>query len=90
MDVLESFHFFLAHLKTFQSKKKLWFLGFVMSVRLQRPDPEMEKFLADFNSHAYRNMAVWKPPKSFCPAAHCFSFEGNASQVFWEQTPALD
>lgn len=46
MGVLESLHihFFLAHLKMLQSKRKLWFLGFVMSVRLQRPDPVVLKW----------------------------------------------
>lgn len=50
---------------------------------------EMEKFLTDFNSHAYSNMARWKPPESFCQAAHCFSSEGNVSQTFREQRAAL-
>lgn len=50
---------------------------------------EMEKLLTDFSSHAFSYMAWWKPPKSFCQAAHCFSSEENASQFFQEQRPAL-
>lgn len=46
MDELESLytHFFQAHPKTFQNERKLGFLGFVRSARLQRPDPVVLKW----------------------------------------------
>lgn len=70
MDVLESrhSHFFLAHLKTFWSKRKLWLLGFVMTVRLQRPEPVVLKWKSFSLTSVVMPSATWpggSPLKAF-------------------------
>lgn len=94
MGVLKSLHInlFLAHLKTLENKIKLCFLGFVTSVRLQRPDLVVLKQKSFSLASVGTPTATWpsgSPRKAFVKQHIVFSSEENASWILREERPAL-